>query len=291
MEMHQVRYFLAVARERNFTRAAEACNVTQPSLTRAIQKLEEEFGGALFRRERALTHLTELGKMMHPHLERSFEAAQQARALARQVERAELAPLSLGIADDVGLDGLGELLRALDGAFRGFEVTLTCGPAEQLLEAGLAGELDAWIADVSEETPDRVDRWELMQEGHCLLAASSAGLSGTISAEALKALPRIARDCAAERALESAMGGLPAPRHRAGSAAASALLAAAGMGVALVPRGLPWPAGTVALELEPGVAAPTRLVSLAAIAGRRRSAAADAFVKSARARGWGPPLS
>ena len=42
MEMHQVRYFLAVARELNFTRAADECNVSQPSLTRAIQKLEEE---------------------------------------------------------------------------------------------------------------------------------------------------------------------------------------------------------------------------------------------------------
>jgi DNA-binding transcriptional LysR family regulator len=41
MEMHQVRYFLAMARSLNFTRAAEECNVTQPSLTRAIQKLEE----------------------------------------------------------------------------------------------------------------------------------------------------------------------------------------------------------------------------------------------------------
>jgi DNA-binding transcriptional LysR family regulator len=74
MEMHQVRYFLAVARERNFTRAAEQCHVTQPSLTRAIQKLEEEFGGQMFRRERALTHLTDLGRLMHPLLERSFEA-------------------------------------------------------------------------------------------------------------------------------------------------------------------------------------------------------------------------
>ena len=51
MEMHQVRYFLAVARTRNFTRAAEECNVSQPSLTRAIQKLEGELGGPLFRRE------------------------------------------------------------------------------------------------------------------------------------------------------------------------------------------------------------------------------------------------
>jgi len=45
MEMHQVRYFLAVCEAQNFTRAAENCNVAQPSLTKAIKKLEEEFGG------------------------------------------------------------------------------------------------------------------------------------------------------------------------------------------------------------------------------------------------------
>ena len=52
MEMHQVRYFLAVADTLNFTRAAELCHVSQPALTRAIQQLEEELGGLLLRRER-----------------------------------------------------------------------------------------------------------------------------------------------------------------------------------------------------------------------------------------------
>ena len=52
MEMHQVRYFLAVADTLNFTRAAEQCHVSQPALTRAIQQLEEEMGGLLLRRER-----------------------------------------------------------------------------------------------------------------------------------------------------------------------------------------------------------------------------------------------
>src|SRR3569833_1550016 len=69
MEVHEIRYFLAVCRTLNFTRAAEQCNVTQPALTRAIQKLEDELGGLLFSRERGNTHLTELGRLMQPHLE------------------------------------------------------------------------------------------------------------------------------------------------------------------------------------------------------------------------------
>jgi hypothetical protein len=56
MEMHEIRYFLAVCDTLNFTRAAERVNVTQPTLTRAIQKIEDELGGLLFRRERSRTH-------------------------------------------------------------------------------------------------------------------------------------------------------------------------------------------------------------------------------------------
>src|SRR6516162_9497518 len=69
MEMHQVRYFLGVARTLNFTRAAEECNVAQPSLTRAVRQLEEELGGDLFRRERPHAQLTELGQRMQPLLQ------------------------------------------------------------------------------------------------------------------------------------------------------------------------------------------------------------------------------
>ena len=69
MEMHQVRYFLAAVDELNFTKAAEKCNVSQPSLTRAIKQLEAELGGDLFRRERPHAQLTELGERMLPLLE------------------------------------------------------------------------------------------------------------------------------------------------------------------------------------------------------------------------------
>jgi hypothetical protein len=66
MEMHRVRYFLAVAEH-------EKCNVAQPSLMRATKLLEDEFGGPLFHREGASTHLSEFGQMVRPHLQRIFE--------------------------------------------------------------------------------------------------------------------------------------------------------------------------------------------------------------------------
>ena len=52
MELHEIRYFLALSKTLNFTKAAEMCNVSQPALTRAIQKMEDELGGLLFSRER-----------------------------------------------------------------------------------------------------------------------------------------------------------------------------------------------------------------------------------------------
>ena len=85
MEMHQVRYFLAVAQHLNFSRAAEECNVTQPSLSRAIQQLEAEFGGPLFHREHKFTHLTDLGQMIRPHLETIYSSAVKAKRVSQDL--------------------------------------------------------------------------------------------------------------------------------------------------------------------------------------------------------------
>jgi hypothetical protein len=66
MEIHQVRYFLALCEEQNFTRAAKRCGVAQPSLSRAIKQLEAELGGSLFDRDRLSTRLTDLGILVRP---------------------------------------------------------------------------------------------------------------------------------------------------------------------------------------------------------------------------------
>jgi len=104
MEMHQVRYFLAVAEVLNFTRAAEECHVAQPSLTRAIKQLEEELGGDLFRRERPHAQLTELGQRMLPLLRQCYESALGARSLAAALKSGEIGALRLALSHTIDVN-------------------------------------------------------------------------------------------------------------------------------------------------------------------------------------------
>src|SRR5260370_20040550 len=124
MEMHQVRYFLAVAQELNFSRAAEICNVTQPSLSRAIQQLEGELGGPLFHRERHLTHLTDLGQMVLPHLETVYNAAVKAKKLSQDLSQLKRVPLKLAIMSTISPDEIVDLISALKMRYDGLELRL-----------------------------------------------------------------------------------------------------------------------------------------------------------------------
>jgi LysR family hydrogen peroxide-inducible transcriptional activator len=82
MQLQEVRYFLAVLQERSFTRAARRCGVSQPSLTNAIRRLEQDLGGALFERKPAVA-LTVLGHAVHLYLQRIAENADLARDTAQ----------------------------------------------------------------------------------------------------------------------------------------------------------------------------------------------------------------
>jgi LysR family hydrogen peroxide-inducible transcriptional activator len=84
MEMQHIRYFLALCEEQNFTRAARRCGVAQPSLTRAIKRLEKELGGELFERSRKNSEMTALGRAMRPHF---AEIARAAAAAQREAAR------------------------------------------------------------------------------------------------------------------------------------------------------------------------------------------------------------
>jgi DNA-binding transcriptional LysR family regulator len=82
MQMHQIRYFLALCEERSFTRAAKRNGVSQPSLTTAISALERELGGAPFHRKPLIT-MTALGHVIYPYIQKIAQTADQAVQTAR----------------------------------------------------------------------------------------------------------------------------------------------------------------------------------------------------------------
>jgi LysR family transcriptional regulator, hydrogen peroxide-inducible genes activator len=96
VEIHQIKYFLAVCEELSFTRAAKRCNVAQPSLSAAIQRLEKELGGRLFVRAVTGVQLTHLGRAVRPHFKKINQHAELVRSIFSSIQR------SPGSAGNVG---------------------------------------------------------------------------------------------------------------------------------------------------------------------------------------------
>jgi LysR family transcriptional regulator, hydrogen peroxide-inducible genes activator len=146
MEMHQIRYFLAVSEELNFTRAAEKCHVAQPSLTRAIKLLEEELGGPLFHRERANTHLSELGRMVKPHLEQVLWETEQTRRMADSFGKLKHTRLKLGVMCTIAPNALIELITTLRSKHPGVELEIVDASAVDIEQRLVAGDLEVALA-------------------------------------------------------------------------------------------------------------------------------------------------
>lgn len=134
MEMHQIRYFLAVCSERNFTRAARLCNVSQPSLTRGIQLLEAEFGGFLFRREHSNSYLTELGEIVRPHLQEVWEQSHAAKTHAHEFATLSRSRLRIGVMCTIAPAFLVDLLTRVRTNQRTLELQIVDGAAAELEE-------------------------------------------------------------------------------------------------------------------------------------------------------------
>jgi len=145
MEMHQIRYFLAVCEELNFTRAAERCNVAQPSLTRAIKLLEEELGGVLFHRERANTHLSELGRMVRPHVQQVYDQAQEAKRQALDFKKLKRTILKVGVMCTIPPGQLVDLICGVQSRHPGIELEIIDSSARVLEERLVGGELEIAI--------------------------------------------------------------------------------------------------------------------------------------------------
>jgi DNA-binding transcriptional LysR family regulator len=290
LEMHQVRYFLAVSRNLNFTRAAEECHVAQPSLTRAIKQLEDEFGGELFRRERNLSHLTELGNRMLPLMQQCFDSAQSAKSMAQSIKAGAVAPLAIALSVSINLMLLLTFLTELVRALPGLELRFMRGSNAQIAEFLKKGDVEVAVAGPLGETWDRLDAWPLFVEPYSLVTGKDHTLADHAAlAPADLAKQRLLCRTYCEHTPEI-MGFLKSNNadqmltHQVSTEQDLSDLLEAGFGVGIAPLSSITSGNIRHLPLE-GLAV-KRTVSVYGVAGRQRSAAANTLIKMLRAADW-----
>jgi DNA-binding transcriptional LysR family regulator len=290
MEMHQIRYFLAVARLLNFTRAAEECNVAQPSLTRAIHLLEAELGGELFHRERNLTHLSELGSRMRPLIQQCYDSASSAKSLAISMKSGSLAPLKLALSRTINIEVLLPQLTELSRSFKGLELKFLRGTGPDVADALKKGDADLCIAGPLGEGWERLDSWPLFSEPF-VLAVNETHRFGNMKSVPMRELGGerlvLRAHCESAARIDALLGehGIAtSSRHEATSEADVVGLLAANIGVAVVPASMPLPATLRRLPLDD--LDHVRVVSAYGVAGRQRSPVASTLLKMLRAADW-----
>ncbi|GLH76625.1 transcriptional regulator [Bradyrhizobium sp. SSBR45G] len=290
MEMHQVRYFLAVARLLNFTRAAEECNVTQPSLTRAIKQLEAELGGDLFRRERPSAQLTELGQRMHPLLQQCYDAALGARSLASSFKSGEVGALRIALTHSIDLALLIPHLEQIKRQFNRLEFRFLRGDSREVANYLKKGEAELGVAAEIDESWDRLDVWPLFTEHFELVVRTDHPLAGRnpVEIDDLRAEQLLSRTyCEHRNRISDSLRehGLDIDRsHEISSERDLIELVQADIGVAMMPHTSLVP-DTLKRTAIAGLDA-RRTVNLYGVAGRQRTAVASAVMRMLRGADW-----
>ena len=157
MEMHQLRYMIAVARAGNFSRAAEQCRVAQPSLSQQIMKLEEELGERLFDRMKRETKLTPAGEVF---LRRAVRILEEVDAAKREATDAKALPrgvVTVGVLPTIAPYLLPKILTAFIDKFPSVEIVIQEDSTARLLKHLHAYEIDFALASL----PIQDDRLEV----------------------------------------------------------------------------------------------------------------------------------
>jgi len=296
MEMQQIRYFVALKRELNFTRAAEVCNVSQPGLTRAIQALEAELGGPLFHRERSATHLSELGRMMAPYLESILAQSQTVKERAKEFGRLENLELKVGAMCTIGPTVLSEFIVRFYSQFDGVGLTIEDDKGGMLPDRLLRGELEVGLFGLPGDLDERLYTLPLFKERFvCVLPMNhKLAMQKEVKVAQLKDEPYVNR-------INCEMGSFAGDLFRAQGVEPRMVFRSerdewvlgmikAGLGWGFFPEFCPFPPDVAVRPLtEPEFA---RTISLVTVRGRPHSPAVGAFVRSARSHQWpGPAMA
>jgi DNA-binding transcriptional LysR family regulator len=244
MDVRQLSYFVAVAEERQFTRAAIRVSVAQPAVSHQIRRLEAELGEALFHRDRRTARLTQAGQELLPHAHAAIAAVERGRDAVASLRGLLHGTLKVGVVraplDRRIFEALGDFHRAHPAV----EIIVTEQHNDQLLEELAHGDTDAaFIGLTGEALPAHIRAREITTEllvlavrpDHALARRARASL-GELRDHPLITLTRgSGLRVVLENACRDA-GFTPRIAAETGELASLVELAAEGLGVALVPR-------------------------------------------------------
>jgi LysR family hydrogen peroxide-inducible transcriptional activator len=146
MEMHQLRYVVAVARTGNFSRAAEQCHVSQPSLSQQIQKLEDELGERLFDRMKREAKLTPHGEAFLRRAVKVLEEVDAAKREATEAKGLLRGTVAIGVLPTIAPYLLPDVMARFTKKYPGVEIVVQEDTTARLLKLALAYEIDFALA-------------------------------------------------------------------------------------------------------------------------------------------------
>lgn len=244
LESRQLRYFVTVARERNFTRAAEKLRIAQPPLSRQIQQLEDEFGVALIDRSSRPLALTDAGRLLFEQAVQVLDRMDEMKAMMRRLLDAETPRFSIGFVASTLYGYLPEVVRRYRAARPDVELTLLELTTLEQLVALKEGRIDVGFGRIPFDDPG-IERILLRNDKLCAalpLTHPLASRTGVLRLEelagdALVVYPKAPRPSYADQvlALFRDRGLKPSPVHEVRELQTALGLVAAETGICLVP--------------------------------------------------------
>ena len=290
MELQQIRYFLAIHEHGGFSRAAQACDVSQPALTAAIKKLEAEIGAPVFYREGKRLLLTELGRMVKPHLEQVLTGTRTAREIARNFTLLRQAPLRIGVMTTIGPVRVSRFFRRFHQNHPGVELTVRDAMLPQLLHELERGEIDIAVVSTPQSLGDTFRAEPLYTEryvvvfppGHRFERLNAIALADVSGEDYVDRLA-----CELRESVMAACGQRKVELYAAFRSEREdwiESMVVAGLGFAFMPQ---YSVRLSGLLQRPLVDPPVeRTVLLADVRGRQRSPATKLFVEAIRTFEW-----
>lgn len=243
MELRQLEYFVAVAEESNFTRAAVRVHVAQPGVSAQIRQLEHELGQALFDRSGRAVRLTPVGAALLPYARAALETVAGARLAVDELAGLIRGHVAVGMVTACSSTALFDLLAGFSRRYPSVEITLSEARSDSLIQALRDGRLDLALVGLADLPPAGIETRVIADEPLVLavshddpLAAQTAIALATIKDRALISLPRGTGLRSGLDTACAATGIKLRIAFEASSPDVLAQLAARGLGVAILPE-------------------------------------------------------